>query len=291
MWFLFALAAAWLQASHRLLNQYRQIPGIKLTFVVKVLVTLYILPFLFFIDWPDNPIFYVMTALTGVLAVYQDKSLFDFTARFGAGAVTRFEPLSVPIAFIVWTILHPTLLDNYLNQPLYFAGICLCIAGSVFFARRLRRCTISREALKSMLPVVASISAITIIAKYAIDAAPDFQGVLAYGFIQSVIVVGLSFVWNRRKGDGPIILLTDKAVLKTAIPASLLMWAVLSLRMFGVMYASNPAYVTAVMLTGPFWILLFYKWVRHKEEGDIRSGVGIVLCALFLTVLVAVSGL
>jgi hypothetical protein len=45
------------------------------------------------------------------------------------------------------------------------------------------------------------------------------------------------------------------------------------------------------MLTGPFWIMLFYKLVKHQEKGDIVSGLGIVASAIILTLLVAVSGL
>lgn len=291
MWFLFALAAAWLQASHRLLNQYRQMQGIQLTFVVKILVLIYVIPFLFFVEWPGNPLFYAMTSLTGIIAVYQDKSLFDFTARFGAGAVTRFEPLSVPIAFLAWTALHPDLLEKYLSRLDYFLGICACIAGSVFFARRLRHCRLSREAARSMLPLIFTLATMTVLTKTAIDAAPGYGSVAVYAFIQSAIVVVLSGLWNRSKGHVPFRMLRDKTILKTAIPASLLMLEVLSLRITGMQYAANPAYVTAVMLTGPFWILLFYKIVKHKEEGDIHSGIGIVFSALLLAALVAASGL
>lgn len=291
MWFLFALAAAWLQAGHRLLNQYRQISGIKLTFVVKTLVAVYLVPFIFFVPWPDNPVFYTATGLTGMIAVYQDKSFFDFTARFGAGAVTRIEPLNVPLAFIAWTALHPPLLAAYLSNMAYFIGICACIGASVFFARHLRRCSLSSAALKAMAPMILTLAAMSVLTKTAIDAAPGWNGVAVYAFIQSCIIVMLSAAWNHKQGGIPFELFRDRAVLKTAFVASFLMLGVLCLRITGMMHAANPAYVTSVMLTGPFWILLFYKWVKHKEEGDIKSGLGIVGAALGLTLLVAASGL
>ena len=122
MWAIYALAAALLQSATRITNQYLKLQGLKLTQAVKSFQILYILPVLFFITWPTSPAFYLAAILTAPLVVYQDKSLYDFTVRFGAGAVTRIEPLSVPLVFISWLLINPDLLGNissnrFFSQP------------------------------------------------------------------------------------------------------------------------------------------------------------------------------
>ncbi len=286
MWALCAITAALLQCATRITNQYLKIPGLKLTVTIKLLLILYVFPFLFVVPWPDSPVFYLMVALTAPLVVYQDKSLFDFTAKYGAGAVTRIEPLSVPFVFILWLILNPALLSEHLQHPLHFAGIGLCIAAAAFFAIRMRHCPVNFDVMKAMLPIVLTMGTVNIIAKTGIDYAPGFEGLVVYIFVQSVLVVLIGTLFSKSRTHTPKPENYDrKAYYFSAFAISLLVLGTLSFRLWGFMLTPNPAYVTAIMLTGPLWVLLFYRLVRHEEKSDIRPGLGIVAAAIALTFL------
>jgi|GEM_PF-2324110 len=290
MWFFFALTAAWLQASVRLINQYHQLPGIRLVFASKIIKTLCVLPLLLFIEWPQNPWFYLLLCASAPLAVYQDKSILDFTARYGAGTVTRIEPLSVPVVFVLWMVLHPALLVAYAQTPLWFAAICGCIVFAVICALQMRKSDMSAGALRAMIPLLLCISALNMVSKSAVDLAPDSNGIMAYVLIQSALMVAISGFFNRDLVRQPMSLLSDKAILKVGFILSMLTICIMVLRLTGFMFAANPAYVTAVMLTSPFWVILYYKIVKHEEKGDIRAGAGIVLSAIVLTAVIALSG-
>lgn len=285
MWILCAFGAAWLQASTRILNQYFKYSGLSLTFAVKALHLLYILPFLPFIEWSDKPVFYLLAAATAPLVLYQDKTLYDFTAKFGAGPVTRVEPLSVPFVFLAWLLMHPALLIGHFERPFQLAGIAACICAATFFALRMRSCAVSADVLKSMLPLVVVAGVINITAKIAIDYAPNREGIMAYIVVQTVLVVLLSYLSKKKESARVFESFKDKKFLKASFLLSLLLFGLIVLRLYGFILTPNPAYVTAVMLTGPLWILLFYKAVRHEEKGDIKSGLGIVLSAILLTML------
>jgi hypothetical protein len=39
------------------------------------------------------------------------------------------------------------------------------------------------------------------------------------------------------------------------------------------------------MLTGSFWVMLFNRIFKHKEEGRLVEGIGIVVSVIVMTVL------
>ena len=78
----------------------------------------------------------------------------------------------------------------------------------------------------------------------------------------------------------------SKKQIACSIFLSAIMLVTVLSRIYAFRHVENPAYVNAIVLTAPFWVILFYKMVKHEEKGDIWSGVGIVLCAIVLTLLV-----
>jgi NADH:ubiquinone oxidoreductase subunit 6 (subunit J) len=51
-------------------------------------------------------------------------------------------------------------------------------------------------------------------------------------------------------------------------------------------WTPNPAYVAAIGLLSPFWVMLFNKWRGVEDKADIRPGIAIVLavsCLILVT--------
>ena len=50
-------------------------------------------------------------------------------------------------------------------------------------------------------------------------------------------------------------------------------------------YAENVTYPVALGLLVPFWISIFYWFIKHKEEAAVLPGLGIVISAIALVLL------
>ena len=51
---------------------------------------------------------------------------------------------------------------------------------------------------------------------------------------------------------------------------------------YAMAFTPNPSYQVALTLTTPVFVAAFYRAVKHKEEADVASGMGIVACAVLL---------
>ena len=292
MWFVFAISAAILSAANRLSNQYLKLPGHYLTVTIKSFQILYFFPFLFFVDWPDNYLFYLMAFLTGPLVLLQDRTFFNFTAQYGAGPISRVEPLSIPFVFTAWLFLHPSQLFELAETPLVTLGIAGCLTFCVYCALSMKKCVLSFEILRAMIPLVVIMGTINILAKTGIDQAPSFDGIVVYGFIQSMTLVVLSPLMNKKVNENSATGLNvenRQRFFSAAFLLSLLMMGIIIFRLYGFIYTPNPAYVTAVMLTAPFGIMIFYRVIGHREGGNILAGIGIVVSAIALSLLVSLN--
>jgi hypothetical protein len=96
---------------------------------------------------------------------------------------------------------------------------------------------------------------------------------IALGFSKSDVAINREGLLNKRNIGCAVIL-------------SAIMFVTVFARVFAYRYVENPAYVNAIVLTAPFWVVLFYKMVKHEEKGNIFWGLGLVVCAIILTVLV-----
>lgn len=285
MWVLYSIFVAIIMAMRRITNQHFQMSGSDLVLASKGFLVFLCLPFVPFIDWPTSPWFYVLTIITGPLAYYKDKQIYIFTAQFGAGPITRVEPLSVPVVFLTWLAIDWSLLQAQLAQPFTFAGIITCIMASVYFATRLRNCVVSKQVLTAMIPLILSAAALNLFGKGCTEFMPSANSVVSYVFVQAIIV---SIIAIYRTGPTKTMALlhpSNARFLKVGIGLAISLLAVTSLRLLAFKETANPAYATSIMLMGPFIVLIFNRMLRHKEEGNIANGVGIVCAAIGLALL------
>ncbi len=286
IWAVFAFIASLSRATSRVSNQYFQLPGLSLILWIKFLIILYLLPVVFFIPWPTNSLFYIFLIIQAPLVIYQDKKTFDLTANHGGGFVTRIEPLSVVLLFFLWLLFAPAVLQANLENPLRFISIGIIISAIAYFAMRLRKCEINASVFKQMIPLVVVTAIVSVFGKFSIDAAELDSAVFIYVFVQSVIMLVFALIFNMKDKTVRLSEFFSKKQIICSVFLSLVMLITVLSRIYAFRYVENPAYVNAIVLTAPFWIMLFYKFVKHKEKGDILSGVAIVLCAIALTCLI-----
>lgn len=302
-WAWFSLVSAIFSAGFYLVNQYWRMPGDLLVFTMRIMIVAMMTPFMSALVWPQSPLFYLAVVVTVAVGTSSDVRTFNASARFGAGMVSRLMPVTVLVAFFLWFAVRPLLLFEYLGRPALTCGIIVSLVACVYFAMRLNRCEVSRSAMIFMAPALAGYTITTVLNKYAMDfgaQSGDFAGVVfGYMYVQSLIalvMVGPYILWQRRARRAPLAQAVPtvppaspslRPLLAASFAAALVWLAHMVFKNYAMAFAENPSYQAAIGLTAPVMIALVYRTVGHREETDVRAGMGIVAAALLLVVVTA----
>jgi hypothetical protein len=320
-WAIFSIVSALFSAVFYLVNQYLRQPGHLLVFWMRVLIVLFMSPLTPHLTLPQDPRFYLTVAVTVFIGTFADIRTFNACSAYGGGVVSRVQPMTVWGAFIIWFFFDPSLPEKYLAQPVNTAGILAALSGCVWFAMRLNRCVITRAAFMYMLPALLGYTLTNVLNKYAMARGPLEGAVYGYMYVQSAIAtlsIGLYALLHegnrdrlrqrrRKKEKAAALALPAPAVqdlaagdiapagkpLKTegrqlamaAVLAALAWICMMIYKNYAMAFTPNPSYQVALSLTAPVFVAGFYRLLRHKEEADVASGMGIVACAVLLAVL------
>jgi hypothetical protein len=282
MWAFYAALVALLLAARRMTNQHFKMPAGDLVLATKLIVVLLCIPILFVIEWPASPYFYLFTILTSPLSFYKDRKTYDFTANFGAGPLSRIEPLAAPYVFLVLLPIDHKQFLKQIEKPLFFSGIVFCLISKFLFTTRLRACPVNRQALKTLAPLVIASGSLNLLAKGCTENMPSESGIFVYIFIQSLLAFLIAFFAYGPRKAKEVLHFRDKRFLFVILGLAVSLVMVISLRLLAFKGADNPAYATSLMLAAPFWVLLFNRVFHYKEEGNIKDGIGIVFSAIAL---------
>lgn len=283
-----ALTAAIMPIMHEKIRAER----LSMMFWLRIVMLIVALPVLCFTGWPGNPVFYVATFITAFIWAYADLSSFRATEEFGAGAITRMIPINVLVTFFMWVALSPETLDLYLSNPVRGLGIFASICGAVFFAMRLQRGPISRESLRALGPVILMSGMGVVYAKIALDSAtlPSIHsGVFGYMAVQAFFMILIFGALELAGRSVPRAIFTGRVAITSGFLMGINSVVHLAFKSYAYLMVENPAYVSAVILTTPLWVLLYYKLVRKQSVGDLKAGFMVVVCAAAMVAFVALG--
>lgn len=281
IWVPMGLFAAFMTAVMLYVSEHFKVPPTQFLMGLRFFSFFLLLPFALMVDWPEEPLFYIVTFTAILIIAGMDILMIGTAVKHGAGVTTRILPLSAFTTFFLWTAYSPDTLQTYMAQPVRSIGIVLAVAGAAYFAVKLRHCEVSREAMKTLIPAVLMASVVSVFGKIAVDTAPD-SGPVLWGFIQactlSLFYAGAVYGFPHKVARVPI----NKAFLTCAILAALTSSAHIVVKAKAFHMVENPAYVMILLLTTPLWILLFYRAKKHEEKADIWAGLGVVASAFLL---------
>lgn len=302
-WVWLSFIAAVTQGTVLLVNQYFKLPGQYPIFWSRVFVVAALAPVMIFaVDWPTRPDFYAAVLLTAVIALLSDTRVLNTTAKYGGGVTSRVLPYMVWVTFIMWMPIDPSQFTDYVEQPLRTAGILLSIGGGVWFSTRLNRCEITRAARAALIPALVGYSMNQVLNKYAMTVSGFHSGVYSYMFIQSLAVAAIAGVYISFRKFRPLpevlpgaerdetdvsrnaAALFSRRVLAAGFFLGLGWFTHMVFKNYAMTLTPNPAYMTAITLTSPVWVIAIYKLIGYKEDADVLSGLGIVACAILLSV-------
>jgi hypothetical protein len=246
-------------------------------------------PFMAHIRWPESPWFYLAVLLTVPTGVFSDIRGFNVIARFGGGVVARVSPLVIILCFLAWFFFDPSLMGKYAAKPLNTALVLAALSGCVYFSSRMAKCKISRSAFIQMLPALIGYTCSTTLNKFAMGHGELTSVVFCYMYLQSMLAVptiGLYVCWHETRAKDAFKWRTKRMAMASMLAAA--GWiASMTFRNYAMAFVPNPAYIAAIGQMTPVFISVFYRAVGHKEEADVKSGLGVVACASLLALATA----
>jgi hypothetical protein len=286
MFFAFwALCHTWLWSSVNQMNRHWQLPGKRLIRWRLFMPAIVLLPITFFVPPPIDPLFWVGTLISASIVGIHDMTMYNVSAKYGAQVAFRMRPLIMPAVFIIWLFIKPQQFDALLNSPVEAMGIIGCLAIATYFLMRMNKCVITRGAMLEMVPVIIAGIIFEITNKMAMDHAPFPSSSLYYVFTLGCAAFLANIAMAGKNARAAIQDMTGIAK-QGALIGFIAIFSQAS-KNLAMIYTPNPAYVTAITLTAPFWISLYLKLRGEKEEADWVAGTGLVISIIIMTLLAA----
>lgn len=285
IWWIASLAGSLFLAVYYTANQYFKLPAITLVFWRGLFPFLVFTPAVFFIEWPENPIFYLLPVLSAALSFYNDVRSHQVSAKFGGGLVNRLKPFSLWILFALWLAFDREYRVFLFQDHIRSTAIIAVMIISVLAATQLTKCTISKTAFLYFLPAILTSVGINFLVKTAMDLSPLISGIILFPWIEAGLITIGTFALHAYKKDLHIQDIKAKQMLKAGSVIGLSMLLMIICKNIAFSYANNPAYVAAITYTSSFWVALFYRMTGHKEKSDVRTGLIFVLLSIALVLL------
>ena len=177
----------------------------------------------------------------------------------------------------------------YEANPLHTLGILIALGGCIYFSMALRHCTVSASAMRALILPISGYAVNIIIAKYAFDITPFHDGVFYYMLVQCLTAIPFILCYSLFS-QNPVVKIEKQVFFsrKTFMPCFyiFLLWmAHMIMKNYANTITPNPSYVAALILTCPVWVMLAYKIVGHKEDANVKAGLGIMASAILLALL------
>lgn len=280
-----SLLHTWLWSSANQLNRYWQLPGIRLVRWRLFMPPVLLLPFIFFIPPPTDPLYWAGTLTSAAIVMWHDKTMLNVSAKYGAQVAFRLRALILPCVFIGWLFLRPQQFTALIAHPIEAAGIITCLGAATYFLMQLNKCIVTRSAFMEMIPVLIAGVIFEVTNKTAMDHAAFPNNSLYYVFTLGMVPFLFTFMMAGK--NAPAIIEDMSDIAKKGLFLGFLTIFSQASKNLAMMATPNPAYVTAITLTAPFWISLYLKARGEKEEADWLSGTGLVISIIVMTLLAA----
>ena len=248
-------------------------------------------PFTFLFPLPQNFYYWGLLILQGWLIGFYDSHLFFASARYGAGPTSRVMAVTVLITTIIWWLMTPHEFDKILANKTVFSLLIFILLGFTVSYWLMLKDSITKEITFYMAPVILALAFMSVITKdIAIHSSSSWSGIIYYLTV-STFVSGVYnsylFVKKEKLDIKGYVRQVFSAPTRAAglyiigFSAALIMAKTIALRV-----APNPGYVTALLLTSPFFVLIMNKYNRIPDDFSLLAGLFNVLFLIALLVLV-----
>ena len=284
LWWMLALAASIFAAAFSMANQFFQADTKIMIFWRGLVPAITLFPALFFVEMPTSWIFYLATIVTGIIVIYIDRKFMDGTAKYGGGVISMLMPTLVWTSFIIWFAIDSSYRAHFFENMNQSILVVTALIIGVVSSMLMKKCSISTEAFKFMLPFYIMAMCVDPLNKTAMDNSTFWGGVIWYSWVQGAIVAIGSYMilWIKHKESRNEILAPIN--IKQGLWIGILIVITSCFKNGAMSYTINPAYVSAIIFTSPIWVMIFYKIIGHKEKANMIAGLAFVLSAILLII-------
>ncbi len=287
VWALFGSASAVLSATMLLVQERFKVNGYVMAVWCKIVCATVLIPFVIVQGLPPDPLFYAYVCSGAVIWAVSDVIFFNSISKAGGGTISRLIPTSVIFSFLLWFVFDPGLLDKYFAMPVRSGLIFLVLCLFALFAAQLKKCEVSMRALRLVWFVLLAAVIGPVLTKKATLHAALAKGPASYVFVEAVTMLSLWLVYYVVKKPVSRAAFFARPAWTGGIIVGSAMVCMVLLDIMAYYYVDNPAYISALNLLDSVLILLFYRFIKHKDKGNIRAGLGVVACAVALIILKA----
>lgn len=285
LWAVFALLCAASSALVLIIPERLKCDGFALAYWNKAAAFAFMIPFVIWQGLPGQWEFYALVAAQAMLWLVSDVIFFRALPVVGAGVISRLLPGTVIATFVLWFAFDPALLGAYARTPVISGLICMALAGSVYFATRLKKDPVSWQAVRMIWFVLFAAVIGPLLYKMVTRHVSIEQGPFAFVWFEAMVMVGVWTIFWAVKRPVPASVLFSKESLKGGAVVGAAMCLV-SLSKFAAMHSvDNPGLVPAVKYLDAIIVMAYYRAIGKVEKADVAAGLGIVACAAAIVIL------
>lgn len=283
-WSLFALGTAFLATAMPLLQERFKADAFALALWIKIFSIVFSIPLVLHYGLPGDWRFYLYVGLTAVFYSISDVIYFRAIPVIGSGLISRLIPTSVVITFFLWLAVDPSLLKQYADEPWKASMIVAILLFFVYSATHVKKCSVSWQGFRMIWFVIFAGCVGPVFSKLGMQHADHVQAPYAYIFVQAAFMtLFLGTTYLVKKPIAASVFWAPHSI-RTGFAISTLMTLMTFTKMKAFQLVDNPGFASMVMFTDVLWILLVYKLINRKENGNIWAGLGIVASALLVVI-------
>lgn len=284
-WVLFSFYSVFFSIAYNVFNQHIKVNAGLLMVWRGFGTALLLAPALFIYKIPFSGPFLFYSVCVGACIAYLDRAFFHGISIYGAGPISRIMPLFILFSLTLWWAVDPASFKILMQSPIKFSGVTFSIILIVVSLLSLRKDKISKEVLLYCRGMIVASVLKDVFAKKAFQHIESEMASLIYFIVISSFVAGLlnllSFYVKKQSQE--LKQLLNGNVVKGGAIAAVFVVFMMYFRNTAIAEAPNPAYVSAIASSLPFFILLYNKIVGFPDEANKWAGAGIVIgCAVLV---------
>lgn len=286
IWVITGLFYGLFMSFYTAINQNNKINGYVLGLWRGFGVSFVSIPVLLIEPFFFDPLYFFLLIIQGILIGYYDSRIFFSSARFGAAGTSRILVFSILISLILYWGTHPSSFIHISRHPLILIGILLSILGIIISYMLMLKEKFTRDLIRFMLPAVFVLSLMSSLTQEIMQRHSLRYGMVYYLFF-STFVSGLYNLFYYLKTEKP----TKEQALQQIFSPKVMNIGFLLVFFSSLLIVTksialdktpNTAYVNALSLTSPLWLMLYNHIIRHQDFASPKAGFFMIVCLLIL---------
>ena len=281
MWVLLALGLSLNSALGAELNRYFGQDGFRLNFWRGAMATLMLFPAALLVSFPPPGMFYVAAMLAGTVMAVSPAIRMTLSARKFGRVSTLFMPVEAFVAFFLWLMLDPDMLNGFIESPVRSLLIFSAMVLVTISMAAMRRHDVGWQTFLVVAPLGVLHGLSGVLIKYAMPVEFSMNDLIAFMILVNIFAqfLSASFLVLRPNYKEP---LCPPGMLRAALVYGVL--GIMSQLFFysSVQFAPSPGYVVAIGMLAPVWIMMYHYYVGLRDDANPKAGLLMVLAAMLL---------